>query len=337
MTYSFFKYVSTIIATLLFISACSLPEHAYERTYNTQDRAFENIVESTPPYHIIFFNIGQGDATLIHTPEGKTILIDTGPMDNAHIIQSYLYAQGIHTLDAIFITHYHADHIGGLRSILIGPDNTMHTDDDMAITLGIIDRGHDSRANALSLYSTYDDSAHEYRHTAYSGDTYTFGNMLISVIAVNGQVVNNDLRMDMALDENAKSLCLRITINDRHIFIGGDITGGNDLPPDQTLDMETPISIELGDIDILKVSHHGSITSTNATFLANTQPELAIISAGNENDYGHPHFTVIDRLHANDIDIHATQAGHLSELHPATVHNDNIHLYISSSGNYWIE
>ncbi|MBI4126275.1 MAG: hypothetical protein HY465_02155, partial [Deltaproteobacteria bacterium] len=70
-----------------------------------------------------------------------------------------------------------------------------------------------------------------------------------------------------------------------------------------------PLGPLVGDIDILRVGHHGSHTSTNANFLAATTPEVAIISVGDGNDYFHPHASVIDRLLEAGIEVYQTERG----------------------------
>ncbi|MDO8494369.1 MAG: hypothetical protein Q7S68_03435, partial [Deltaproteobacteria bacterium] len=92
-------------------------------------------------------------------------------------------------------------------------------------------------------------------------------------------------------------------------FTAGDLTGGGGNPPYQTIDLETPLAPLIGDIDVLKVSHHGSHTSSNEFFLDTLQPEMAIISVGANNDFGHPHRTVLERLEERQIEIWKTTDG----------------------------
>lgn len=96
-----------------------------------------------------------------------------------------------------------------------------------------------------------------------------------------------------ASDTNSRSIALVITSENNDVFIAGDL-------PSQ---IEDSLISKLPDLEILKVGHHGSSTSTSEQFLKNTKPEFAVISVGNKNKYGHPQQQIIERLQNNNIKI----------------------------------
>lgn len=97
-------------------------------------------------------------------------------------------------------------------------------------------------------------------------------------------------------DSNERSIAALISYGDNDIFIAGD------LPKN----LEDSLAMDLGDIEMLKVGHHGSKTSTSQYFLETVKPEIAIISVGKENDYGHPHIETMQLLSKNKIKSYRT-------------------------------
>lgn len=98
------------------------------------------------------------------------------------------------------------------------------------------------------------------------------------------------------LDNNERSLAMLITSGDTDFFVAGDLPKS----------LEDSLVANLGDIEVLKVGHHGSNTSTSDYFINRIKPEYAVISVGKENRYGHPHREVLDVLEKNGIDTYRT-------------------------------
>jgi hypothetical protein len=95
-----------------------------------------------------------------------------------------------------------------------------------------------------------------------------------------------------AQEENSRSIALRLDYGQFSMWLGGDLTGG----ASSTSDVETPASLACGNVDVYKLNHHGSNTSSNLNLVANLAPELAVVSCGAGNPYGHPPTTVVNRL-----------------------------------------
>lgn len=115
------------------------------------------------------------------------------------------------------------------------------------------------------------------------------GGAVLTCVAVNGQTNQGNISMT---GENDRSIALVLRFGTLDYFIASDLTGGGS----STADVESRIAADVGDVDVLHVSHHGSSTSTNQTFVNTLKPEHAVISCGDGNSYGHPTQSVLDRL-----------------------------------------
>lgn len=279
-----------------------------------------------PQLFIVSLAVGQGDATLIVTPDDSTILIDGGPPGSASaVLRPALDQVGRNAPMYTIATHFDLDHIGGLAELLLGPDAVPNTTDDLDPPRGCWDRG-EPPPDPLPLVAAYARVRPRCAHTASAGDTIRLGEVTITTLAANGRFADGtQLALDPD-DENAHGLALLVTYRGFRYLTLGDLPGGGGVPPYQTVDLETHLGQLAGDIDVLHVSHHGSRTGTNAALLAATTPEYAIISVGAENDYGHPHREVLERLRAAGIQTHTTRNS------PVTVSTDGrFHFYIGSN------
>jgi hypothetical protein len=119
-------------------------------------------------------------------------------------------------------------------------------------------------------------------------------------VAVNGRVEGGRRVVLARHAENDASVALTVRFGGFDYFAGGDLTGGGPSGTKRTADVESVVASVVGDVDVLKVSHHGSTTSSNPTFLRALKPEVAVISVGtggaNKFRYRHPSRDVLDRL-----------------------------------------
>jgi competence protein ComEC len=209
---------------------------------------------------VTFFNIGQGDAIFIETPNRHQILIDGGP-NREKIIEKLLEEMPFwdKTIDLVVLTHTDKDHLNGILQVLkdYEIENILWTGigeneewDDLI---------HKEGANILNLRK---------------GSKIIFSNVLF-------EVLNPDKR-DNFSDNNDASIVLKMNYIDSSFLFTGDLSSKK----------EDDIGF---DVDVLKVAHHGSRYSTSSSFLERTSPELAIIQVG-KNSYGHPSEDVLTRL-----------------------------------------
>lgn len=294
-----------LLGLFLFGACSSLPILPPEY----QERAGSNASEEEAlPWKIIALDVGQGDATLIIGPDKKALLIDGGPPESGlKILIPALKYYGVTRLEAIFATHYDADHIGGLMDLIPGQDQILGTEDDWIPQEGLYDRGTEDTED-LALYQWYAGVLGAYRHELTAGDQKDFGDCHIEIIAMNG-IYSDGRKVSLDESENSRSMVLLLTLGDFRYLTMGDLPGGGETSVEKTMDLETHVGEMVGAVDLLHLSHHGSKTASNEGFLDLVTPEEALISAGRENDYGHPHAEVLGRLEKRGIDYRETKNG----------------------------
>lgn len=260
-----------------------------------------------PTLTILILDVGQGDASLVIGPSGRTLLIDAGPPEEGiRTILPTLRTLDIKNLNWIVTTHYDADHIGGLAEVIKGPDLLLNTEDDPISSNGLIDRG-DATDQDTSFFYDYLDAAQGHRTEAEPGMRLDLGSgAFAEVVVVNGRYGNGQVIHLNPEEENEASIGLLIKFGKFRYFTAGDLTGGGGLGRYETKDMETTAGEIIGEINVLHVAHHGSASSTNNAFLGQTRPEASIISVGKDNDYGHPSEAVLKKLKEIGATIYRT-------------------------------
>ncbi len=217
-----------------------------------------------------FLDVGQGDAALVTSPGGAAVLIDAGPDETQ--VATDLSALGVKRLDIAIATHPHADHVEGFPEVFA------------RIPVGLVlDPGCDEPSPSYEAFlRAVADEDLPVRHPR-AGDTLVAADLRIDVLAPVGCAVGT------ASDPNNDSLVLRVSIGDDVVLFTGDA----EQPSQQVmLDAAEPIQA-----DVLKVPHHGGDTSL-PEFLQEVGAEVAVVSVGQPNDYGHPVPEVLDTLRA---------------------------------------
>ncbi|WP_340017992.1 ComEC/Rec2 family competence protein [Paenibacillus sp. FSL H3-0457] len=296
-----------------------------------------------------FLDIGQGDSTLITTPEGKHILVDGGgtvsfgnteqswktrrdPYEvGAKVVVPLLKKRGIHQLDAVIVTHADQDHAGGLQAVLeqipvkrfmfngttSGKDNfdkLLDTAMERKIPLYAIQQGMSYKADKeTSLHFIAPDLAHM--------DVNVSGNLPVSehqnhdsvvfLLEMAGASMLFTGDMDAAAEQDLLYMIQDGSLAAQFEQKGADI-GVTEGVVQRVL--TRPLQVDSKDasaaasvsIDVLKVAHHGSKTSSTEAWLQYWNAKTAVISAGVNNTYGHPNPGVMERLEATGSDIYRT-------------------------------
>lgn len=228
---------------------------------------------------ISFLKVGQGDATLIILPNGRTILVDGGPPEAGEAIVHKLIQKGIKRLDVVVSTHPDMDHIGGLITIV----------QQIPVSM-VLDSG---KAHYSLTYRIYVKSI---RNRNIPFVIAKEGQFLPLDPNVSIQVLNNGQEKTK---NNESSIVLKIRYNKADFLLTGDA------------DMKTEKKIVTTynvHADVVKIGHHGSYTSSSKSFLQLVKPQFAVISYGKGNPYGHPHQSVVGRLRRYGIQIYTTAA-----------------------------
>ncbi|MBR6915251.1 MAG: MBL fold metallo-hydrolase, partial [Clostridia bacterium] len=215
---------------------------------------------------VTFIDVGQGDAALIMT-EKTAIAVDVGPTESGEKTADRIFALA-GKLDCVVITHQHEDHMGALSEVL----ETVPTD-RVVMNADASDGSYFTRA--LDVIEEKEIPVTE----AKAGDVIEIGDITLEIIAPISYSEE---------DKNSNSVVLRASAEGVSVLITGDAT----------VDEETQVLEKHGDLkaDILKVGHHGSSTSTSEEFLRAVSPSIAVISCGEGNAYGLPHYSTLTRL-----------------------------------------
>jgi competence protein ComEC len=329
------KRFAVLITLVTFCSCGTVPE--FDRSIRTipDPTGGANAPVSSRPLRITVLDVGQGDSTFIATPDGQTLLIDAGPPQaGKDIILPFIESQDIGSITHVVLTHFHVDHTGGLEEVLLGPDQRFGTDDDIKIEGEIYDHGTMPSDMSDALPEWMATEFADIRQTLYPGDSIDLGDVHMEVVAAGAHLEDGtEIDPGDPPDENAQSIVLLIEYSGFKMLVMGDATGGGGSPPYVTPDVETPLAPLVGDIDVLRVGHHGSNSSTNEALLAATTPEIAIISVGDDNEFFHPHPSVIDRLLNAGIAVYQTERGSLFSDGPI-VANGHITVEVDGDGEY---
>ena len=242
---------------------------------------------------IVFLSVGQGDAVAIRSPAGRWVVVDTGPRGwswdaGARVVLPYLRRRGVTRLEALILTHPDLDHIGGAEVVAEALVPRFIMDPAQAA-------GKDTYIDVLEVATANGIPWIEARR----GFTFEFDGARLEVLHPDGPVIAPAGKSD----SNAQSVVVLV----RYGAFEALLTGDAPTEVEEALLPDLP-----GDLEILKVGHHGSNTSTSADLLSTTSPELAVISVGARNRYGHPHPAVLRRLTDAGLRVVRTdQSGHV--------------------------
>jgi len=233
-------------------------------------------------YHV---DVEQAAATLIVSPGGRTLLVDSGKNGHGGRILSALQTAGATRIDHFVATHYHEDHYGGIDEVV-----------QAGVPVGAAyDRGDKAFLPAsTSTSGTFKDYQAALGHRAEHltrGQTIPLDPaMSVLCISSGGVVLGETEPAQHGHDENDMSLGLLVTYGAFRLWVGGDV---------ETATESKIAALDLArDVDVYQANHHGADNGSSAEFLADMKPAVVIISNGNHSGFRHPRTSTLDRMRA---------------------------------------
>jgi len=222
-----------------------------------------------------FLDVGQADSIFIRLPNGQSMLIDAGESDSANTIITYLEDNDCTKIDYLVITHPHADHIGGLPTVI------------EKMEIGSVYMPRISHTSNL-----FDKLLTAIENKGLLIDEAEAGAVILSVPGLRADIVAPDREYS---NLNNYSAVVKITYGSTAFLFMGDAESQS----------ERVITADVS-ADILKVGHHGAKTSTSAAFLKRVAPAYAVISVGADNTYKHPSDKILSRLDDLMVKVYRT-------------------------------
>lgn len=225
-----------------------------------------------------FIDVGQADSIFIKVPTGESMLIDGGNNDDSNLVVSYLKNQGVNTLDVVIGTHPHEDHIGGLDKVI----------DSFKINKVYLPEVNHTTKTYEDVLMAIDNKGLSYT-SPVAGSTFNLGAAKFTLLAPNSSNYE---------DLNDYSIVVKMDYGNTSFLFTGDAEGVSEREMiNKGFDLKA---------DVLKIGHHGSESSTTESFLSKVSPKYAVITVGNNNSYGHPHPSTMNRLKAKGIEVYRT-------------------------------
>jgi competence protein ComEC len=237
---------------------------------------------------IAVFDVGQALSAAVITTDGASLVYDFGLTRDGteNVIIPFLRDHGVEAIDYAVLSHPHQDHLGGLPALLEGIPVDVFIDP-------VLETTNQTYLRSLQMIEERGIRAAKARR----GDEYSLGEHAGFEILWPTDDLLTDGDGSHRLNDN--STVARVTVDQIQILLTGDIEH------DAELALVDHYGPELR-VDILQVAHHGSNTSSQDQFLEAARPAIGIIPVGADNQYGHPHIEVMQRLRRHDVEIYRT-------------------------------
>ena len=270
--------------------------------------------------HVLDVGPVEGDAILIVSPAGKAVLIDAGDTGKGKVVLDALKRYNVRQIDYFIATHPHSDHLGGADEVIkaikvlavidnglrpaVPPDlvpQTKSPDGSPGLKKAAIKKPGLS-ASITKFYEEYKaavDQSGAHYEKAEPGQKYDLGDgARLTILGPTQPLFTKEQMKSGGNEPNANSVVVRLDYGDFSILLPGD---AEEQTEHRLLTKDLNLTAR-----ILKVAHHGSKYATSEDFIKRVKPEVAIISCGDWNRYGHPSQVVLDRLRALGAKVYRT-------------------------------
>lgn len=269
--------------------------------------------------HVLDVGPGDGDSILIISPSGKSVLLDAGDSGKGKVVLEALKRYNVQQLDYFVATHPHPDHIGGADEVLKATkvlnviDNSVGPDvpESLAVQSKAANtntgkkpaaKKSDKSATITRFYDEYKEAVTKsgaHYEKAQPGAKYDLGGgARLTVLAPSEPLFTKEQMKTGGNLPNANSIVVRLDYGNFSMLLPGD---AEDQTEHRMLTKDLSLKTR-----VLKVAHHGSKYATSQDFLDRVKPEVAIVSSGEWNRYGHPSQAVLDRLRAANVKLYRT-------------------------------
>jgi len=227
-----------------------------------------------------FLDVGQGDAILIKTPAEQNILIDGGPDKQVLTRLGENLSFYDKKLDLVILTHPHSDHVAGLVEVL------KRYQVKKILMTGVVHTAPDY----LAFLTEIENQNLAVDYVAGQSDIALGDDIKLQLLAPMQDLLGKEVD---ALNDT--SIVSRLVYKNNSFLLTGD---AESVTEQELLNQQVDLKSQ-----VLKVGHHGSSTATSKDFLAQVQPQYAVIEVGKDNDFGHPHFKVLNLLQQFKVNI----------------------------------
>lgn len=244
-------------------------------------RLFDSQVCDPELLCVVFLDVGQGDAIFVQSPAGVQLLVDTGRDQSVLRGLGDVMDWGDREIDHLLLTHPDADHIGGAVDIL-----------ERFLVSQVIRTENESDTELWKVTERQIEAEEAKVTMARRGQVFDLGG------GVKLEILFPDID-PTEMESNTASIVARLIYGDTAFMLTGD-------SPKSIEEYLVLVEGEHLKSDVLKAGHHGSRTSTAELFLAEVDPKYAVVSAGADNSYGHPHVEVTDLLFNYGVETYST-------------------------------
>lgn len=267
-----------LIFVLFFsLAGCATSTTNFNQSQNEVQNATVKSEDGLLKVH--FIDVGQGDSIFIESPGGKTMLIDAGVPEMGKKVVDYIKSLGVTKIDILVGTHPHEDHIGGMDRVIES-----------------FEIGKFYMPKVTTNTRTFEYVLNAAKNKGLKIDVAKAGVTLDLGPSVSAEMIApNSSKYD---DLNEYSAVIKLVYKNTSFLFTGDAGAESEREMiEKGYDLKS---------DVLKVGHHGSSTSTTASFLDDVSPKYAVISCGKGNDYGHPHSSTLKKLKNRNIPVYRT-------------------------------